>query len=184
MSPRNQGNISHKVLSWFAPPVFQTSSLTMKVKVKSLSRVRLFATLWTVAYQAPPSMGFSKQEYWSGLPLITHYTFLISSDITCMDFFHLFGSKTKERNKQWQPAQGEIKRIHPHSLGQVRDSKVNWEISIETYALPYVKQIACGKLQYNTASSTRYSVTRALIFFYKDIKDYLWDCFLFHNGTA
>ena len=38
------------------------------VKVKSLSRVRLFATPWTVAYQAPPSMGFSRQEYWSGLP--------------------------------------------------------------------------------------------------------------------
>ena len=40
----------------------------MKVKVKSLSRVQLFVTPWTVAYQAPPSMGFSKQEHWSGLP--------------------------------------------------------------------------------------------------------------------
>ena len=39
-----------------------------KVKVKSLSHVRLFETPWTVAYQAPPSMGFSKQEYWSWLP--------------------------------------------------------------------------------------------------------------------
>ena len=38
------------------------------MKVKSLSRVRLFATPWTVAYQAPLSMGFSGQEYWSGLP--------------------------------------------------------------------------------------------------------------------
>ena len=37
-------------------------------KVKSLSCVRLFATPWTVAYQAPPSMGFSRQEYWNGLP--------------------------------------------------------------------------------------------------------------------
>ena len=36
--------------------------------VKSLSRVRLFATPWTVAQQAPPSMGFSRQEYWSGFP--------------------------------------------------------------------------------------------------------------------
>ena len=36
--------------------------------MKSLSRVRLFATPWTVAYQAPPSVGFSRQEYWSGLP--------------------------------------------------------------------------------------------------------------------
>ena len=40
-----------------------------KVKMKSFSRVRLFATPWTAAYQAPPSMGFSRQEYWSGLPL-------------------------------------------------------------------------------------------------------------------
>ena len=40
-----------------------------KVKVKSFSRVRLFATPWTVAHQAPPSMGFSRQEYWSGVPL-------------------------------------------------------------------------------------------------------------------
>ena len=39
-----------------------------KVKVKSPSRVRLFATPWTVAHQAPPSMGFSRQVYWNGLP--------------------------------------------------------------------------------------------------------------------
>ena len=39
------------------------------MKVKSLSRVRLLATPWTVAHQAPPSMGFSRQEYWSGVPL-------------------------------------------------------------------------------------------------------------------
>ena len=40
----------------------------MKGKVKLLSRVRPFATPWTVTYQAPPTMGFSRQEYWSGLP--------------------------------------------------------------------------------------------------------------------
>ena len=38
------------------------------MKMKSLSRVRLFATPWTVAYQASLFMGFSRQEYWSGLP--------------------------------------------------------------------------------------------------------------------
>ena len=40
----------------------------MKVKVKLLSHVRLFAIPWTVVYQASLSMGFSRQEYWSGLP--------------------------------------------------------------------------------------------------------------------
>ena len=39
------------------------------MKVKSLSRVRLLATPWTAPYQAPPSVGFSRQEYWSGVPL-------------------------------------------------------------------------------------------------------------------
>ena len=43
-------------------------SSTVKVKVKSLSHVRLFAIPWTVAYQAPPAMGLSRQEHWSGLP--------------------------------------------------------------------------------------------------------------------
>ena len=52
-------------------PALQADSLPAGPRgwseVKSLSRVRLFATLWTVAYQAPPSTGFSRQEYWSGL---------------------------------------------------------------------------------------------------------------------
>ena len=39
------------------------------MKVKLLSRVQLLVTPWTAAYQAPPSMGFSRQEYWSGVPL-------------------------------------------------------------------------------------------------------------------
>ena len=51
-----------------------------RVKVKSLSRVWLFATPWTAAYQAPPSIGFSRQEYWSGSPLpspiFTEYIFI------------------------------------------------------------------------------------------------------------
>ena len=42
--------------------------LRLSALVKLLSRVRLFATPWTVAYEAPPSMEFSRQEYWSGLP--------------------------------------------------------------------------------------------------------------------
>ena len=43
--------------------------LPQRSEVKSLSRVQLLVTPWIAAYQAPPSMGFSKQEYWSGLPL-------------------------------------------------------------------------------------------------------------------
>ena len=50
--------------------------LESEVKVKLLSHVRLFATSWTVAHQAPPSMGFSRQEYWSELPFPSPYDML------------------------------------------------------------------------------------------------------------
>ena len=52
-----------------------------KLKVKSLSCVWLFATPWTAAYQVPPSMGFSRQEYWSGLPLLSPKGRMIGSEI-------------------------------------------------------------------------------------------------------
>ena len=49
-------------------PDWSEPALKKRKKVKLLSRVQLFATPWTVAYQAPPSVGFSRQEYWSGVP--------------------------------------------------------------------------------------------------------------------
>ena len=55
-------------LPFVSAEVSSISLLYLKKKVKSLSHVLLFVTPWTVAYQAPPSMGFSRQEYWSGLP--------------------------------------------------------------------------------------------------------------------
>ena len=55
-----------RILEWVA--ISLSNAWNWKVKVKSLSRVRLFATAWTAAHQAPPSMGFSRQEYWSGVP--------------------------------------------------------------------------------------------------------------------
>ena len=59
--------ILQATLEWVA--ISFSNAWKGKVKVKSLSRVRLLATPWTVAHQAPPSMGFSRQEYWSGVPL-------------------------------------------------------------------------------------------------------------------
>ena len=53
----------------FPSPMHESEKWKWKVKVKSLSRVWLLATPWTLAYQAPPSMGFARQEYWSGVPL-------------------------------------------------------------------------------------------------------------------
>ena len=53
----------------FPSPMHESEKWKWKVKVKSLSYVRLLATPWTAAYQAPLSMGFSRQEYWSGVPI-------------------------------------------------------------------------------------------------------------------
>ena len=52
------------------------------MKVKSLGRVQLLVTPWTAAYQAPPSMGFSRQEYWSGVPLPSLLLGLINQQIS------------------------------------------------------------------------------------------------------
>ena len=61
------GILQARTLEWVA--ISFSNAWKGKVKVKSLSRVWLFATPWTAAYQSPPSMGFSRQEYWRGVPL-------------------------------------------------------------------------------------------------------------------
>ena len=61
------GILQARTLEWVA--ISFSNAWKGKVKVKLLSRVRLLATTWTAAHQAPPSMGFSRQEYWSWVPL-------------------------------------------------------------------------------------------------------------------
>ena len=61
------GILQARTLEWVA--ISFSNPWKWKVKVKSLSHVRLLATPWTAAYQAPPPMGFTRQEYWSGVPL-------------------------------------------------------------------------------------------------------------------
>ena len=61
------GILQARTLEWVA--ISFSNARKWKVKVKSLGRVRPSATPWTAAYQAPPSMGFSRQEYWSGVTL-------------------------------------------------------------------------------------------------------------------
>ena len=61
------GILQARILEWVA--ISFSNAGKWKVKVRSPSHVRLLVTPWTAAYQAPPSMGFSRQEYWSGLPL-------------------------------------------------------------------------------------------------------------------
>jgi len=73
------GILQARTLEWVA--ISFSNVWKWKVKVKSLSRVRFFATPWTAAYQAPPSIGFSRQEYWSRVPLPSPaYTTRISNN--------------------------------------------------------------------------------------------------------
>ena len=69
------GILQARTLEWVA--ISFSNAWKWKMKVNLLSHVRLLATPWTVAYQAPPSMGFSRQEYWSGVPL--------PSPLVCLD---------------------------------------------------------------------------------------------------
>ena len=63
------GILQARTLEWVA--ISFTNAWKWKVKVRSLSHIQLLATPWTAAHQAPPSMGFSRQEYWSGVPFLS-----------------------------------------------------------------------------------------------------------------
>ena len=69
------GVLQARILEWVA--ISFSNAWKWKVKVKSLSRVRPSATPWTAAFKAPPSMGFSRQEYWSGCRCLLHLTSLV-----------------------------------------------------------------------------------------------------------
>ena len=70
------GILQARTLEWVA--IFFSNAGRWEVKVKALSHVLLLVTPWTAAYQAPPSMGFFRQEYWSGVPLPSRVTLLQS----------------------------------------------------------------------------------------------------------
>ena len=81
------GILQARTLEWVV--ISFSNAWKWKVKVKSLSRVWPSATPWTAAYQAPPSMGFSRQEYWSGVPYIS--TYISKTHHICRDWsLHLF----------------------------------------------------------------------------------------------
>ena len=97
------GILQARTLEWVA--ISFSNARRWKVKVKSLSRVWPSATPWTAAYQAPLSMGFSRQEYWSGVPspsLIKPYMFFIifkksilKTPIPCLKYFKISHQKIR-----------------------------------------------------------------------------------------
>jgi len=84
------GILQARTLEWVAISFFNVWK--WKMKVKSLSRVWLLVTPWTAAYQAPPSMGFSRQEYWSGVPLPSPIILPTTEQNLALDLFLVFWS--------------------------------------------------------------------------------------------
>ena len=78
------GILQARTLEWVA--ISFSNACKWKVKVKSLSRVRPSGTPWTAAFQAPPSMGFSRQEYWSGVPLPSPWNLINRFSSNCFSW--------------------------------------------------------------------------------------------------
>ena len=90
-------------------------------KVKSLSHVQLFATPWTVAYQASPSMGFSRQEYWSGLPFpspedLPHSGIKPRSPIFQAHVFTLWATREADGIESWTIKKAQHQRTDAFEL--------------------------------------------------------------------
>ena len=94
------GILQARTLEWVA--ISFSNAWKWKVKVKLLSRARLLVTPWTAAHQAPPSMGFSRQEYWSGVPLPSPISFsLVSKSVEDRDWASLGLAHNRRSKKDW-----------------------------------------------------------------------------------
>ena len=92
-----------------------------KVKVKSLSRVRLLETPWTAAHQAPPSMGFSMQQYWSGVPLPSP-----QGGLACCNSF---GRKESDMPKRLNWTDISLQKMFIPHLSQSPSAGYSWGLS-------------------------------------------------------
>ena len=103
------GILQARTLEWVA--ISFSNAWKWKVKVKSLSRVWLFATPQTAAHQAPPPMGFSRQEYWSGVPLPSPvplldmffkvYTFIKTQAVHLQPLYIIYIWSFEKRTRSW-----------------------------------------------------------------------------------
>ena len=107
--PTTPGILQARTLGWAA--ISFSNAWQWKVKVKSFSRVRLLRTPWTTAYQAPPSMGFSRQEDWSGVPLPSPLNTL-SFELFCPLACHLWDALLESR--EWLSCSESVSN-HPQS---------------------------------------------------------------------
>ena len=121
------GILQARTLEWVA--ISFSNAWKGKVKVKSLSRVQLLATPWTAAYQAPPSMGFSRQEYWSGVPLPSPKEFNTIQDIRLGDY------STKRLCSIWILSNNRQTSAFCILRGHI--SKASWKIIIHKFVVSF-----------------------------------------------
>ena len=104
------GILQARTLEWVA--ISFSNALKWKVKAKPLSCVQILATPWTAAYQAPPSMGFSGQEYWSGVPspspTLKYYSALKQNEIIIL----AAAMDEPNYNSMWGKSKTNILRYH------------------------------------------------------------------------
>ena len=115
------GILQARTLEWVA--ISFCNAGKWKVKVKSLSHVWLLSTPWTTAYQAPPSMGFSRQEYWSGVPLPSPTSTTTWENKTNFSLFSKISQKTG------------FPRSWPRPLGNIHISSEFYFICIKPFLL-------------------------------------------------
>ena len=94
------GILQARTLEWVA--ISSSNPWKWKVKVKSLSCIWPLATPWTAAHQAPPSMGFSRQEYWSGVPLPSPWLILTPFKISQKLLNRYPNNHNMEKTETWQ----------------------------------------------------------------------------------
>ena len=97
------------------------------MKVKSLSHVQLFMTPWTAALQAPPSMGFSRQEYWSGVPFIAFSVLLSRPPLFCIVGWELINpSHSRISTQERSPYSVCLLSFHKFVLDTFRAGTLKW----------------------------------------------------------
>ena len=130
------GILQARTLEWVA--ISFSNAWKWKVKVKSLSHVRLFSTPWTAAHQAPLPMGFSRQEYWSGVPLPSLYSPL--------EFIYWITLLARKGGRDCRDINSEISRWDhyteptkatkgtPRTWGRVKNEKYIYEAKLDGLA--------------------------------------------------
>ena len=134
--PAIPGILQARTLEWVA--ISSSNAWKWKVKVKSLSRVRILATPWTAAYQAPPSMGFSRQEYWSGVPLPSPLPH-------CRQIFIMWAAREVHKigiNKVYLKMKFHMFPKSNDCLKQ-NDSHVLWNPSIDNKSIMCAQSLSC-----------------------------------------